>query len=165
MFAAEEDADKSKINVSNLTSANDMSSPDGLWFDPRGILWIQTDDGAYTDVTNCMMLAAVTGKVGDGAKTTIDSQDTFKGKNPTEENLRRFLVGPTQCEITGVTMTPDNKAIFVNIQHPGEDGNLTSISSNWPDVANPTVVNSNKTARPRSATIVIYRKDGKEIAV
>ncbi|MCB1657713.1 MAG: PhoX family phosphatase [Pseudomonadales bacterium] len=165
VFAAEEDADKSKINVSNLTSVNDMSSPDGLWFDPRGVLWIQTDDGAYTDVTNCMMLAAVTGKVGDGAKTTIDGQDTFKGKNPTEENLRRFLVGPKECEITGVTMTPDNKAIFVNIQHPGEDGNLTSISSNWPDVANPTVVNANKTARPRSATIVIYRKDGKEIAV
>lgn len=165
VFAAEEDADKSKINVSNLTSANDMSSPDGLWFDSRGILWIQTDDGAYTDVTNCMMLAAVTGKVGDGGKTTIDTQDTFKGKNPTEDNLRRFLVGPKECEITGVTMTPDNKAIFVNIQHPGEDGNLTSISSNWPDVANPTVVNSNKTARPRSATIVIYRKDGKEVAV
>lgn len=165
VFAAEEDADKSKINVSNLTSANDMSSPDGLWFDPRGVLWIQTDDGAYTDVTNCMMLAAVTGKVGDGAKTTIDGQDTFKGKNPTEENLRRFLVGPKECEITGVTMTPDNKAIFVNIQHPGEDGNLTNMSSNWPDVANPTTVNSNKSARPRSATIVIYRKDGKEIAV
>ena len=62
-------------------------------------------------------------------------------------------------------MTPDNKAIFVNIQHPGEDGSLASMSSNWPDMANPTAVNSNKTARPRSATIVIYRKDGKEIAV
>lgn len=165
VFAAEEDADKSKINVSNLTSGNDMSSPDGLWFDPRGMLWIQTDDGAYTDVTNCMMLAAVAGKVGDGSKITIDGQETFKGKNPTEENLRRFLVGPNECEITGITMTPDYKAIFVNIQHPGEDGSLSKMSSNWPDVANPITVNSNKTARPRSATIVIYRKDGKEIAV
>ena len=22
-----------------------------MWFDPRGVQWIQTDDGAYTDVT------------------------------------------------------------------------------------------------------------------
>ena len=142
-----------------------MSSPDGLWFDPRGVLWIQTDDGAYTDVTNCMMLAAVTGKVGDGAKTTIGSQDTYKGKNPSEDNLRRFLVGPKECEITGITMTPDHKAMFVNIQHPGENGNLAAMTSHWPDVANPTQVNANAAARPRSATIVIYRKDGKEIAV
>jgi len=165
VFAAEEDADKTKINVSGLTAGNDMSSPDGLWFDPRGLLWIQTDDGAYTDVTNCMMLAAVAGKVGDGGKTMIDTQETFKGKNPTEENLRRFLVGPKECEITGVTMTPDSKAIFVNIQHPGENGNLATMTSHWPDVANPTQVNANTAARPRSATIVIYRKDGKEIAI
>ncbi len=25
-----------------------------------------------------------------------------------------------ECEITGVTMTPDHKAIFINVQHPGE---------------------------------------------
>jgi hypothetical protein len=25
-------------------------------------MWIQTDDGAYTDVTNCMMLAALPGR-------------------------------------------------------------------------------------------------------
>ena len=56
------------VNVSGLTDANDFSSPDGLWFSRAnpGLLWIQTDDGAYTDVTNCMMLAAVPGKVGDG---------------------------------------------------------------------------------------------------
>ena len=34
------------------------------------VYWIQTDDGAYTDVTNCMMLAALPGQVGDGAKAT-----------------------------------------------------------------------------------------------
>uniref|UniRef100_UPI002458311A PhoX family protein n=1 Tax=Acinetobacter nosocomialis TaxID=106654 RepID=UPI002458311A len=48
----------SNINLSGLTDNNDFSSPDGMWFDPRGVLWIETDDGAYTDVTNCMMLAA-----------------------------------------------------------------------------------------------------------
>ncbi|KAF5303863.1 hypothetical protein FQR65_LT18927 [Abscondita terminalis] len=79
---------------------------DGMWFDPRGVLWIQTDDGAYTDTTNCMMLAALPGKVGDGAKAiTSAGQETIVGKQVTDENLRRFLTGPKQCEITGVTMT------------------------------------------------------------
>ncbi|MEZ6840726.1 alkaline phosphatase PhoX [Acinetobacter baumannii] len=34
------------INLSGLTDNNDFSSPDGMWFDPRGVLWIETDDGA-----------------------------------------------------------------------------------------------------------------------
>ena len=38
---------------------------------PPASLWIQTDDGAYTDVTNCMMLAASARQVGDGAKKTL----------------------------------------------------------------------------------------------
>ena len=73
---------------------NDFSSPDGLWFSQAsaGLLWLETDDGAYTDVTNCMMLAAVPGQVGDGGKKTIQharanggplNVDTFVGKAPT----------------------------------------------------------------------------------
>jgi secreted PhoX family phosphatase len=39
---------------------DDVSSPDGLWFSrASGLLWIETDDGTYTDVTNCMLLAAL----------------------------------------------------------------------------------------------------------
>ncbi|HAM66124.1 MAG TPA: phosphatase, partial [Acinetobacter nosocomialis] len=60
----------SNINLSGLTDNNDFSSPDGMWFDPRGVLWIETDDGAYTDVTNCMMLAALPGQIGDGGAAT-----------------------------------------------------------------------------------------------
>jgi secreted PhoX family phosphatase len=54
-------------------------SPDGLWFDPRGLLWIQTDvstsvlgRGDYANVGNNAMLAA----------------DARTGET------RRFLVGP-----------------------------------------------------------------------
>lgn len=151
------------INLSGLTDNNDLSSPDGMWFDPRGVLWIQTDDGAYTDVTNCMMLAALPGQIGDGAKaTTSNGTETLVGKKVTDETLRRFLVGPKECEITGIAMTPDYKAIFINVQHPGEDSaDYASPSSNWPATqTNP----SNKTARPRSATVVITRKDGGVIA-
>ncbi|MFW1802050.1 PhoX family protein [Acinetobacter nematophilus] len=149
----------SNINLSGLNDNNDLSSPDGMWFDPRGVLWIQTDDGAYTDTTNCMMLAALPGKVGDGAKAVTSSgQETIVGKQVTDENLRRFLTGPKQCEITGVTMTPDYKAIFINVQHPGEDSpSYDKPSSHWPASQKDA---NNKVARPRSATVVITRKDG-----
>lgn len=154
------------VNLSGLTDNNDFSSPDGMWFDPRGVLWIQTDDGAYTDVTNCMMLAALPGTMGDGGKATALSgagtQDTFIGAKVTDENLRRFLTGPKECEITGVTMTPDYKAIFINVQHPGEDSTAyNNATSHWPATQTDP---SNTTARPRSATVVITRKDGGVIA-
>ncbi|WP_288395105.1 PhoX family phosphatase [uncultured Acinetobacter sp.] len=151
------------INLSGLNDNNDFSSPDGMWFDARGVLWIQTDDGAYTDVTNCMMLAALPGTLGDGTTaTTSNGQQTIVGAKVTDENLRRFLVGPKECEITGIAMTPDNKAIFINVQHPGEDSSsYDKPSSHWPATQTDP---SNTIARPRSATVVITRKDGGVIA-
>ncbi|MBL5016248.1 PhoX family phosphatase [Acinetobacter baumannii] len=153
----------SNINLSGLTDNNDFSSPDGMWFDPRGVLWIETDDGAYTDVTNCMMLAALPGQIGDGGTaTTSNGQQTITGAKVTDATLRRFLVGPKQCGITGIAMTPDYKAIFINVQHPGEDSpSYAKPESNWPATQKDP---SNKTARPRSATVVITRKDGGVIA-
>ncbi len=168
LFGARSTADADNINISSLTAANDFSSPDGLWFArSTGLLWVQTDDNAYTDVTNCMLLAAVAGKVGDGGKKTINnvdgsntkSVDTWVGAPLGETNLRRFLVGPKECEITGLAETPDGKALFVNIQHPGEDtapdfSDPSSFGSHWPDGGN---------ARPRSATLVITKDDGGQI--
>ena len=174
VFGAESGADKGLVNLSNLTDVNDMSSPDGLVFSGvSGICWIQTDDGSYTDVTNCMMLAAIPGKVGDGAMKTLSYKrsdgstkavDTYMGKAPTESNLKRFLVGPKGCEITGLCETPDGKAMFVNIQHPGENTKMADVNnpakfeSQWP--ANAGYGSGN---RPRSATIVITKLDGGQI--
>ncbi len=163
LFGARSTAN-SNINISGLTAENDFSSPDGMWFSQaaKGLMWLQTDDGAYTDVTNCMMLAALPGKVGDGGVKTItnasdlgvlSTQQTIAGAAPTSNTLRRFLVGPKECEITGIAESADGRAIFVNIQHPGED---TAGVSNWPDGGS---------ARPRSATIVITKNDGGRIAV
>ena len=39
--------------------------------------------------------------------------------DPVSGDIRRFLVGPAGCEITGWTMTEDQTTLFVNIQHPG----------------------------------------------
>jgi secreted PhoX family phosphatase len=149
-------------NLSALTDNNDFSSPDGLWFDSRGVLWIETDDGAYTSTTNCMLLAATPGQVGDGGTITAGGgTQTFKGANPGEQNLRRFLVGPKECELTGIAMTPDNKTLIVNIQHPGEGGTISKLTSHWPE----SQTNAGSTARPRSATIFITKDDGGVIGV
>jgi len=111
VFGAESSAAPGTVILSSLTGDQDFSSPDGLVFSPStGIMWIQTDDGAYTDVTNCMMLAALPGTVGDGAKKTLTyaatagtlAVDTYVGKAPTADKLKRFLVGPKACEITGL---------------------------------------------------------------
>lgn len=174
VFGAQSDADAGKVNLSSLTADQDFSSPDGLVFSPStGIMWIQTDDGAYTDVTNCMMLASMPGTVGDGTKKTLAytktdgsalNVDTYVGKAPGADKLKRFLVGAKDCEITGLCETPDGKAMFINIQHPGEGtkqadiADPTKYTSQWPSNAG---YGAGK--RPRSATIVITKNDGGRI--
>lgn len=175
LFAAGSDLDATNINLSGLDATNDLSSPDGLWFSrPQNagglvspLLWIQTDDGAFTDVTNCMMLVGQPGSVGDGGTRTItntnaagvvQTQATIVGAAPGVK-LKRFLVGPKECEITGIDSTPDGKTLFVNIQHPGEDtatGFPNTFPSNWPA----SQTDAAAVSRPRSSTIVITRTDG-----
>ncbi|MBL8539738.1 MAG: PhoX family phosphatase [Betaproteobacteria bacterium] len=117
-----------------------FGSPDGLYVDPRGVLWIETDvttrtigRGDYANLGNNQMLAA----------------------DPATGEVRRFLTGPNGCEITGATQTPDGRTMFVNIQHPGEapdergNPDHPDAVSSWPDGG-----------RPRSATIVIRKNDG-----
>lgn len=166
LFGSEADADQATVNLSNLTADNDLSSPDGLVFSKAtGICWIETDDGAYTDKTNCMLLAAMPGQVGDGRRVTLKAGDrevtTPAGKAQTPATLRRFLIGPKGAEITGITETPDGRALFVNIQHAGENTKMADIGdpakyeSQWPANAG-----YGAGQRPRSATIVITKNDG-----
>ena len=122
-------------------------SPDGIYVDPSGLLWVQTDvststinAGAYVGFGNNQMLAA----------------------HPETRETRRFLVGPSQCEITGVFMTPDRRTMFVGIQHPGErpddlpgDPLNPKQFSSWPDGPNG--------GRPRSSLLVITKDDGGRI--
>jgi uncharacterized protein len=120
-----------------------FGSPDGIWADNRGLVWIQTDistsalgTGDYVNIPTNMMLAA----------------------DPTTGDIRRFLTGPRGCEVTGVITTPDMRSMFVNIQHPGElasgdaNPNNPGAVSTWPD--GPGV------GRPRAATVVIRKDDG-----
>jgi uncharacterized protein len=172
LFGADSvDASAANVNLSGLNAENDFSSPDGLWFarpqNPSGVgrplLWIQTDDGAFTDRTNNQMLAALPGRVGDGGARTITNtnggtgtQATFVGAAATTATVRRFLTGPTECEITGVDTTPDGRTLFVGIQHPGEGGATATPSSNWPASQNGAAAG----VRPRSGVVAVTRADG-----
>ncbi len=122
-----------------------------------------------------MMLAAMPGTVGDGGTRTItntgvsatSTATTRVGKAP-GTTMRRFLVGPVDCEITGIESTPDGRSLFVNIQHPGEGGRFDAPTSNWPPVAagaTPANGTLTKGVRPRSATVVITKDDGGVIAL
>lgn len=172
LFGADSAEASVDVNISGLDASNDFSSPDGIWFsraqNPAGILrpllWIQTDDGAFTDRTNNQMLAALPGFVGDGDSVTITNvgsggatamQSTHVGKDAQPATLRRFLTGPKECEITGVDTTPDGRTMFVGIQHPGENGTPASPTSNWPQSQGGTA-----SGRPRSAVVVITKNDG-----
>lgn len=107
-----------------LDESSKHACPDGLWFDQGGLLWIQTDmSGSLMNegpFGNNQMLAA----------------------DPTTGDIRRFLVGPTGCEVTGICSTPDLRTLFVNIQHP---------TVHWPDGGD---------AWPRSATVIVTKDDG-----
>lgn len=172
LFGAESGASPTLVNLSGLTADQDFSSPDGLAFSAStGLCWIQTDDGAFTDQTNCMMLAGLPGTVGDGQDVTLDygtvKVTTPVGAKATPATLKRFLVGPKGQEITGLCETPDGTVMFINVQHPGDDTEAADIAdpskftSHWP--GNDGYGAGGATARPRSATVMITKDDGGRI--
>ncbi|MFM8547981.1 MAG: PhoX family protein [Betaproteobacteria bacterium] len=184
VFGAEtDDLSNPNVNLSGLTADNLLSSPDGLWFSEKtGILYIQTDDGAFVNETDgkgstCMLLAAIPGTVGDGSTASVTNTlgadtKTVSTKVGKVGQLKRLLTGPVDCEITGITESYDGKALFINIQHPGEDTPLAALAaprSSWPyadtGTGNPANAATAKSARPRSATIVLTRTDGGVIGI
>jgi hypothetical protein len=119
-----------------------FACPDGLWCDANSRLWIQTDMG---DI----------GPEQSGPLAPF-GMNAMLAADPKTGEVRRFLTGPWGQEVTGVITTPDQKTMFVNIQHPGghaKDEQFASgdFGSGFPDY-NGTV--------PRSATLVITREDG-----
>ena len=141
-----------EINRSGLTDLNQFASPDGMGFDSRGVLWIQTDNGgnAVANVTNDQMLAVIPSNLVDAE----GNQLPITAENQNE--LRRFFVGPNGSEVTGIAFSPDNTSMFVNIQHPG----------NWPYTDDATeAAPAGVSVRPRASTVVIQKEDGGEIGV
>ncbi|WP_414159348.1 PhoX family protein [Pseudomonas sp. BNK-45] len=121
---------QAKGGSSNITPENMFNSPDGLGFDQAGRLWILTDgdysnSGDFAGMGNNQMLCA----------------------DPESGEIRRFMVGPVGCEVTGIAFAPDQKTLFVGIQHPGENGGST-FPEHLPN------------GKPRSSVMAITREDG-----
>lgn len=118
------------VDGSTIDTDDAFGSPDGLWADPDGRVWIQTDGRQPTGANNQMLAA--------------NPHNTDAQGRP---QIKRFLTGVIGCEITGVVKTPDGTTMFTNVQHPGEDGGST-----WPQ--------NDSLATPRSATVVVTKADG-----
>lgn len=125
LFLLAGDAQNAAENLQGNIKGDVFSSPDGLAFDGYGRMWIQTDyddEKPWNSNMGCnQMLCA----------------------DPKTREVRRFLVGPRGCEITGITFTPDYRTMWVNVQHPG--------------ISYPA---SDGKTRPRSTTLLITKEDG-----
>jgi secreted PhoX family phosphatase len=73
-----------------------FSDPDGLWADPDGRLFIETDGGQKKGLQDQCLVA-----------------------DPETGDIRRLFVGVNGDEITGIAYTPDRRTLFINTQHPG----------------------------------------------
>ena len=106
-----------------------FGSPDGIWADKDGRVFVQTD-GEQPGKQNDQMLVA----------------------NAATKQFSRLFTGVKGCEVTGVAVTPSQKTMFVNLQHPGDgDPRLSNFPAPYTGVGGPV---------PRDCTIVITRKNG-----
>ncbi len=81
-----------------------ITCPDNLHFDSKGNLWVvedfgATEDNMYAAYKNCGVFMIPT----DGKSYGVPHQ---------------FASGPKGCEVTGPWLTPDERTLFLDVQHP-----------------------------------------------
>ncbi|GAB3121021.1 PhoX family protein [Novispirillum itersonii] len=117
-----------------------LACPDNCAFDPKGRLWISTDQGSEQ----------AKNKISDG----IYAADV---SGPGRALTKFFYATPRDAEMCGPEFTPDGKTLFVAVQHPGEgkDSTFDKPSTRFPDF--------NEAMPPRPSIVAITRNDGGEI--
>ncbi|WP_083315227.1 PhoX family phosphatase [Micrococcus sp. HMSC067E09] len=116
-----------------------ISCPDNLAFDSRGNLWISTD----------------------GAPGTIGYGDALHKvvlQGPDRGRVAQFLSVPRDAETCGPVIHDLDNSVFVNVQHPGEDGEWGAHTSLWPDhlPANGPIQVGDKVRAPRPSVVQVW---------
>ena len=118
---------------------NWLAAPDNCTFDNQGRLWITTDQGSSQRKNG----------IPDGVYA-CDVNGAGRGLT------KFFYAVPKDAEMSGPAFTPDNKTLFVAVQHPGEekDSTFDNPSTRWPDF------DFKRNTPPRPSIVAITREDG-----
>lgn len=108
-----------------------ISCPDNCTFDNEGNLWIATDGQP-------------------GAINYNDALFKVPVEGSERGHVQQFLAVVAGAETCGPLFTPDNKTLFIAVQHPGEGGKFDEPKSTWPDGKAP----------PRPSVITVRANDG-----
>jgi hypothetical protein len=125
----------------DISESGWLACPDNIAFDGEGRLWIASDQGKEQHDYG----------IGDG----IWACDT---SGPGRALTRFFYRVPTGAEMCGPCFTPDDRTLFVAVQHPAADdpgSTYEKPSTRWPDFS--------EAMPPRPAIVAITKRDGGKI--
>lgn len=106
-----------------------LACPDNLAFDPQGNLWVLTDmPGAWTN--SAVERSGESGPGTDPFVGVFGSSALYmiptRGESAGVAHC--FAIGPAECELCGVTFSPDGQTLFLAVQHPGEQHGIRGAS-------------------------------------
>ncbi|MBG9793283.1 hypothetical protein ABD76_12460 [Paenibacillus dendritiformis] len=113
-----------------------FSAPDNLTFDSNGSLW------TVTDISSSKLNSGVYRSFKNNGVFVIPTQGPDAGK------AMQFASAPVEAEMTGPWFTPDERTLFLAVQHPGEEtSDPRKPTSMWPHRKGDTM--------PRPAVVAI----------
>lgn len=133
---SEKDNDHSSLEFSSEDfivggKSSGLACPDNLVFDSNGNLWIANDISGYSMNSN-----EYKGFGNNGIFVVPTSGDNAG-------NIIQIASAPNDAEFTGICFSPDEKTLFVSVQHPGElTRDLEKPTSTWPTgtIPKPSVI-------------------------
>lgn len=98
-----------------------FACPDNMKFDSQGNLWL------CTDIAGQILNHAPYSKFKNNGLFYIPMKGEAAG------SVYQIASAPKESELTGISFSPDHKAVFLAVQHPGEQSSATHFTSHWPN--------------------------------